>query len=378
MSKREGSGYGRWAARGVVPLLALLLLLGCSSQGPNRVPPDRFNYNEAIASSSREQMLLNMLRLRYLEEPSFLAVGSVTTQYTYEASGEVAASTTGAGLDLLRGTAGGVYVERPTITYTPIVGEDFSHRLMSRVPLEFFFALGQAGWPTDLLMQVGLQRIGEVENMSFGPFPTPGDIDRERQFREDLDRLRRFQYVIGLMLELFEADAIEVQRREEGDRTRRFFVFDSQARGSVKATMDLFKAELGLDPDMHEFRITQRYARRGLNDLTIQPRSVFAIMSFLARGTEIPAQHRDEGWVVPMEVETDDGVGPPPIPFRIRSAAERPASAFATVQYRGYWFYIDNADIQSKRLMLLMSILFRLQAPAVKTQAPILTLPAGP
>ncbi len=43
-------------------------VVGCGSLGPGRVPGDNFNYNEAIAQSSREQMLLNLLRLRYLEE----------------------------------------------------------------------------------------------------------------------------------------------------------------------------------------------------------------------------------------------------------------------------------------------------------------------
>ena len=65
--------------------LALLPLFlgGCSSFGPKRVASDRFDYNAAIARSANEQMLLNLVRLRYREVPVFLALSSVLTQYTY-------------------------------------------------------------------------------------------------------------------------------------------------------------------------------------------------------------------------------------------------------------------------------------------------------
>ncbi|MGD8702214.1 MAG: hypothetical protein PVH26_07235, partial [Desulfosarcina sp.] len=62
-------------------VLALLIVSGCAAQGARRVPADRFNYNAAIAQSTREQMLLNIVRSRYLEVPVFLTVSSVLTQY---------------------------------------------------------------------------------------------------------------------------------------------------------------------------------------------------------------------------------------------------------------------------------------------------------
>ena len=38
---------------------ALFLISGCAAQGAKRIPADRFDYNAAIAQSTREQMLLN-------------------------------------------------------------------------------------------------------------------------------------------------------------------------------------------------------------------------------------------------------------------------------------------------------------------------------
>src|SRR6476646_7054321 len=68
--------------------LALCLSLGgCHALGPRQVPLDRFDYNTAVANSSNEQMLLNLVRLRYSEVPVFLALNSVLTQYVW--TGEV-------------------------------------------------------------------------------------------------------------------------------------------------------------------------------------------------------------------------------------------------------------------------------------------------
>ena len=61
-----------------------LTLAACASGGPKRLSGDRFDYNEAISRSSKEQMLTNIVRFRYLDFPVFMAVSSVITSYSYE------------------------------------------------------------------------------------------------------------------------------------------------------------------------------------------------------------------------------------------------------------------------------------------------------
>jgi len=53
-----------------VTSLISLAVTGCRSLGPRTVPGDRFNYNEAGAQSTSEQLLLNIIRLRY-GEPTY-------------------------------------------------------------------------------------------------------------------------------------------------------------------------------------------------------------------------------------------------------------------------------------------------------------------
>ena len=59
----------------LLAVLGLLLLTGCTSLGSRTIPRDSFNYNEAMAQSRNQQMLLNIVRLRYLDIPDFLTVG---------------------------------------------------------------------------------------------------------------------------------------------------------------------------------------------------------------------------------------------------------------------------------------------------------------
>lgn len=54
-----------------------------------------------------------------------------------------------------------------------------------------------------------------------------------------------------------------------------------------------------------------------------------------------------------------------------------PASARVAVQYRGYWFYIDEQDQASKATFALLIELSRLELGAKAGSAPILTLPLG-
>src|SRR5512147_1459394 len=100
---------------------ALLVLFGCSTIGAPTVPRDRFDYTAAISDSWKTQMLFNMVKIRYGDAPVFLDVSSVISQYQLAGAVNLGAtinyppSSTSGNL----GWAG-TYVERPTITYTPI------------------------------------------------------------------------------------------------------------------------------------------------------------------------------------------------------------------------------------------------------------------
>ena len=127
---RTKSGIANWAA-----LCGAILLSACATRlGPRTIPAPRFDYNERIARSQNDQLLLNLVRLRYRDTPVFLDVVTVIAQYTLDARVGVfprihvdGTDGTELGVDL-----GGCYSEQPTITYEPISERSslnaYSHR----------------------------------------------------------------------------------------------------------------------------------------------------------------------------------------------------------------------------------------------------------
>ena len=128
--RRASIGLGR-----AVIALLLLGLASCASVGPRTIPRDQFDYGEAIANSWKEQLLTNMIRLRYVEAPVFVNVSSVINQYALE--GEVAlgagASTSFTGENTATIGGAGRFSDKPTITYTPVEGREFSISLLTPI-----------------------------------------------------------------------------------------------------------------------------------------------------------------------------------------------------------------------------------------------------
>ena len=102
-----------------MPVTRLVVLIGLvcfgsgCTLGPRNITPDRFNYTEAIAQSNHEQLLSNIVRLRYDESPVFLGIGSVLTQYVYSGrisvSGAASQETTAVPGWTVGGSASGAY-----------------------------------------------------------------------------------------------------------------------------------------------------------------------------------------------------------------------------------------------------------------------------
>ena len=65
-------------------LVSLLALSGCKHLGPKTVAVDRFDYSTAIADSWKQQTLLNIVKLRYMDLPVFVDVASIVSGYSMQ------------------------------------------------------------------------------------------------------------------------------------------------------------------------------------------------------------------------------------------------------------------------------------------------------
>ena len=147
--------------------IAILFLAGCGTIGPETVTRDRFDYNAAISGSWKEQTLLNIVKLRYADMPLFVEVASVVSGYTVEGSinlgGTYSSEKAVQGDFLSLGTAG-KFIDRPTITYAPITGQQFNKSFMTPIPPGAVLFLMQTGWPADMVFPITVESINGLRS----------------------------------------------------------------------------------------------------------------------------------------------------------------------------------------------------------------------
>src|SRR5438132_11256466 len=113
------------AMRLLAIVAACVLAGGCASFGPQSLQQTRLRYNEAVKTTTEEQLLLNIVRLRYTDTPSSLAVTTIATQFELQKNISLVPFFTSAGADINRSFAIVLpqaqlqAADRPTVTLTP-------------------------------------------------------------------------------------------------------------------------------------------------------------------------------------------------------------------------------------------------------------------
>ncbi len=338
--------------------------------GPNSVSPSRFNYNEAIASSWDEQLLLNLVRLRYRDTVHFLEVSSVITQFTLDQRASASAGAVfngGTDTDVGIG-AGVVYTEKPTITYTPLQGEVFAQRLLAPIPAETLIQLAQSGWSSELLMLCCVQQVNELQNARSAPSRTPDFVPRFEEFHRAARLLRDLQTAgqIDMRLEVApdnsHATVLHLERRP----TQR--VGGSRLPRCVACS--------GWIPNQNSFRIASRLSGSP-DEMAIVGRSLSGVLVFLSQAVEAPPEHEAAGKVAVTRDASGEAIDWAAVTgniLRVKSQREPPEDVFVRVHYRDYWFYISDNDLDSKTTFGLLTYLFSLQAAGAGGKSPLLTV----
>ena len=108
--------------------------------GPQSVARDRHLYAASLSDSWKEQTLLNIVKMRYLDPPAFVDVGNIVSSYTLtqgiSATGNIIPNN-----QTPDATVGGfgTYSNTPTITYNPLTGSKFIRGLATPLPPEAVF-----------------------------------------------------------------------------------------------------------------------------------------------------------------------------------------------------------------------------------------------
>jgi len=114
-----------------------------------------------LSDSSKKQVLLNIIKLRYSDMPLFMAVSSIVSGYTLESSVSLTGTVYESGDTPASAALGraGKFTDRPTITYSPLTGNQFNRTFLTPVPPSAVLSMVQAGWPVDSLFHITLKAI---------------------------------------------------------------------------------------------------------------------------------------------------------------------------------------------------------------------------
>lgn len=360
--------------RGWFALIAALLslaLTGCATNyGSRTVAPSGYGYNTAIAQSHDQQLLLNLVRLRYRDTVVFMDVTSVTTQHQYTAglSAENALpfSDPGDGASLVIPNA--AYTETPTITYAPVTGAAFATNLLSPISAETIVLLANSGWSIERLMSCCVERIGSLSNAPSASGPTPSTLPDNSKFRELAQLLRRLQVEEKVYVEQFVPE-------EGGTHVSRLSI-DADPGPACEA----LKAYLSTRSCQIKYNLVARGHRIGDEELLVQTRTVLGALYALSHAVNVPEADAAAGYVTtsaPASAQTASWEAFLGNHFSVRSGSAEPGQAFVKIKYRGHWFWIDDADLDSKTTFSLMLFLLSLQSAASQGVTPLLTISSG-
>jgi hypothetical protein len=322
--------------------LIFLFTSGCQHFGPKSIVADRVPYNEAVASSWKEQMLLNIVRLRYADTMSFEDVSQIVSGYSLNRSvgmdvGLVPGAIPGiASSDrirsLFRFNAG--FSERPTVTYSPKSGSQFTRQLAAPLRSELVLFMMEAGYPADNIFDLTVQSINGLNNRTVtgGKFQ-PADAE--------------FTWLLGILRRAQLSRSVSSRVKLAKDQGDTYLLGLRSFEPDSKLEEDLRRAKqlLGLDENEFEFRVIDGTIPGNSKEIAIQTRPVMLVLRDLVPFIEVPDEHLADGSAVPIDVvgTSEDW------PLMIQCSDQQPCDTFTSVEYRGYWFWVDDRHLASKR-----------------------------
>ena len=332
--------------------LIIFISYGCTKYGPNHVKSERSSYNQAIQKTNNEQLILNLVRLKYGDNPLFMEVSNVASQFTLQSNIGLAGKLQTRAKGIFTPDSNVYIEERPTISYSPLHGDSFVKGVLTAVSLKTVVLLFHSGWSIDRIFKVCLQRLNMLKNAPSASGPTPKIAPNTEQFFKAVKFLRAIQIKGGLNLVYRENNGVEelvikvLDRYKDSTPAKKFARAINTSAGKASY---VFSA-----PSINS-----------KNTMDIVTRSLLGIMFYLSQGVDVPNKDLEEGKVTITKTVNGDAFDWKDITrslLLIQSSLNAPDDDELVIFYRNYWFYISDSDLTSKSTFSLLAQVYSLQA----------------
>jgi hypothetical protein len=348
----------------VIGAFVALLMTRCTSIGPGALNRDSVDYARALSNSRKREILLNIVRTRYGDVPVFLSASQVISHYVLEGSvGFGGALNPNHSLNSFlteQGTVG--YSDRPTFSFTPMSGEDFSDTYLRPLSPAQLLPLGQGSLWVDGVMRICVQSIGRLRNSNAlnGATGTasPG-------FYRLIGDLRALQTGGALSLRFQKEKALQ----KEKARTRIFLVFSREATPDLRVIQEELRRLLEVPAGVHEAEIVYGRDRDGGTRIFLGTRSFISMLEQVGAQMEVPEDDVRSGRTYATPSRESPSI-------RIHSGSEKPSESYVFIDYRGKWFWVDDTDYPSKTAFSILELARSVAESGHTPQSPIITIPA--
>ena len=385
---------------------------------------NRLRYNDSVKVTTERQLLLNIVRLRYIDTPSSLSVTTIAEQPEIVAGLKaIPFFTSAAAGNSFGGYAGSILPSaelsgavRPTLSYSPLDDQEFTRRLFTPITLEGTLYISKTTWSASTVFRLYLENMNWVSNAETASGPTPRVAPDYEEFQAGIHALQRLQdrklmafysedreekltdpVPHGAGVAAAAVESVKAGFEYRGDSDNGWVVTRKQKQPILRIgaipegdpDWGVFSRVFQLDPECRSFDITTDSLDpfiagekgAGLRQIDLETRSLIQVLFFVSQGVDVPGEHVASG-VAPSTTDSDGAnfdwhkVMHGLLHIRCVGGKKPPATAHVAVQYKGYWFYIDESDRDSKSTFSLLMELSRLEL-GVRTgqQAPLLTLP---
>jgi hypothetical protein len=159
------------------------------------------------------------------------------------------------------------------------------------------------------------------------------------------------------------------------DKTQSLVMFfrDPDIDPELAAELAEARKLLRIDPNQRDIQVVFGATRGRPNEVTMATRSIYRVLSQLAVSVQVPDIHLGEGRAPPLGGD----VAEERPRFTVLSGSQKPKDCFTATCYRGYWFWIDDRDAESKRTMAYLMVMLALADTGTKEPVPFLTIQAN-